>query len=136
MLRLSAALLLLYLPLVSAHSLTIQQPELQLDLSCDKPTQELALKFTVPKVYAFSRDKSCLIFLNQKQVIAQLDGLASIGRFTATTNMDWLQRLLTSELDNISLEAVSFRSGNSIESTLNLAPIRSQLSEFAKQCQL
>lgn len=113
----------------------IVQDDLQLDLSC-LGNNQVAIRFNVPQVFALSEDRSCLIIKSSSAFLDKLQGEASICEFSTIADLGFLKRLYNSNDDTVYLEAISFRSGNSVEKALILSPIKSALERFTESCSI
>ncbi|MCL2917929.1 hypothetical protein [Shewanella litorisediminis] len=133
---LAGVILPIQLVFAADNSIRLVQTDLELELSCIKSTQALSVALTLPKVFALSQDKSSLIIQDKKHVVAKLYGESSIRKFTSETNVDWIQSITNQEHAELTLEAISFRTGNTAISQLNLDKHKSNLTAFSASCKL
>lgn len=133
---LASVILPLQLAFAADNNIRLVQSDLELELGCIKSTQALSIALTLPKVFALSQDRSSLIIQNNNHVVAKLSGEASIRKFTSETNIEWLQSLTELENAELTLEAISFRTGNTAISQFNLEKHKNNISAFSASCKL
>ncbi|MEL4429937.1 hypothetical protein [Shewanella mangrovisoli] len=123
-------------PAPKSHSIDFIDKGLKLSLSCSVGETQPILNVTMGESFAFGSDPSVLIIRSDKQHSVKFRGTATLMNFTSLPKADddlW-QALAQLQTQELSLEAVSFRSSKYTSSTLVAVGFSEAVSQLKQQC--
>lgn len=119
------------------HQISFHQDATQLQIQCSVQQPQPRLIVRVPQSYAYSQDPSVLVLRTADGEILQLASVSSLTTLTTQARADedlWTE-LTSLHSEPVSLEVISFRSGGSFSSAIQMSDFQTSLAQLKSNCQ-
>lgn len=119
------------------HEISFHQDATQLQVQCSVQQPQPRLIVKVPQPFAYSQDPSVLVLRTADGETLQLDSMSSLTTLTTQVcpDKDLWAELTSLHSDPVSLEVISFRSGGSFSSVIQMSDFQTRLAQLKSCCQ-